>query len=108
MLPATLYTACLRLLFVVNLIFSYVVISLPINQILEQNLSTLFKNKDSTELNFYIVLLSRTLVCVTSCVLAISFEHDMDIFLSILGALLCAPVALMTPALLHLKNNAAT
>ena len=35
--------------------------------------------------------------------MAVTLAHKMDKFLGLIGALLCAPLALTMPALLHLK-----
>jgi proton-coupled amino acid transporter len=51
---------------------------------------------------------SRTLVCVGATILALKFEGKIDKFIGLLGALLCAPLALTIPASIHLKMLAVT
>jgi amino acid permease len=51
---------------------------------------------------------SRTLVCIGATILALEFEGKIDKFIGLLGALLCAPLALTIPASIHLKVLAET
>jgi proton-coupled amino acid transporter len=47
-------------------------------------------------------------VCLFATYCAVQLEKKLDVFLSILGALLCAPLALTFPTLVHLKQLAKT
>ena len=48
------------------------------------------------------------MVCLAATYCAIALQKKLDKFLSVLGALLCAPLAILFPALLHLKSVAKT
>ena len=43
------------------------------------------------------------MICVASAVLAVFFEDDIGMILSLIGSLFCCPIALTFPSLLHLK-----
>lgn len=52
--------------------------------------------------------ISRLLICVSAAYLGIELHDKLDKFIGLLGALFCAPLALMTPTLCHLKVLAKT
>lgn len=62
----------------------------------KSNLKTLLKNA------------SRTFVVVSSVYLSVMLANKLDKFLSLLGALLCAPLAFTFPTLIHYKLIAKT
>ena len=84
----------------------------PTNQILEDYLFLFIKldakNEKHKKAKYYIQNFSRLLICVAATYCAVELEKKLDVFLSILGALLCAPIALTFPTLLHLKQVAVT
>ena len=83
----------------------------PANTIIEDyTLRSLSKRTDAKSKTIYQWLqnFSRALVCLTATYCAIALEKKLDKFLSVLGALLCAPLAILFPALLHLKSVAKT
>ena len=47
--------------------------------------------------------LSRTLVITVTLILALTVWEKVGVFLELLGALTCAPLAFMLPALYHIK-----
>ena len=82
----------------------------PTNQILEDytlhyliNSRMAARDKKLQNLKYYLQNLSRVLVCITAVYLAIKLQEKLDKFLSVLGALLCAPLAITYPALIHLR-----
>ena len=52
--------------------------------------------------------ISRLFICVSAAYLGIELHDKLDKFIGLLGALFCAPLAIMTPALCHLKVVAKT
>mmetsp|Transcript_107436 Transcript_107436/g.148568 ORF Transcript_107436/g.148568 Transcript_107436/m.148568 type:complete len:102 (+) Transcript_107436:3-308(+) len=64
--------------------------------------------KRSTLLRYWLKNLSRFLVCLSSIYVAIVLKDKLDKFFGLIGALLCAPLALAMPATLHLKLLART
>lgn len=52
--------------------------------------------------------MSRMLVVATAAILAVVFSSKLDKFLSMIGALLCAPLAFTIPTLCHYKLIAKT
>lgn len=52
--------------------------------------------------------LSRALVTLCAIIVSITLASKVDKFLGLLGSMLCAPLALTCPAILHLKRMAKT
>ena len=52
--------------------------------------------------------ITRTLIVIASCVLALLIYDKLDKFLSITGALICTPIAFTLPAAFHYKQCATT
>ncbi len=94
-----------KMLFCINLACSYPLCIYPVNLILE---SYLFKNFQRTPARKWLKNLSRGLVVASAAVLAVVFSSKLDKFLSLLGALLCAPLAFTIPTLCHYKLIATT
>ena len=83
------------------LIATYPLTVFPANQTLE---SALFdKTNKYWSRNF-----TRFLVCFSAAYLGIELSHVLDKFMSLLGALALAPLALILPTMCHLKAVAAT
>ena len=108
MLPAdNVWIRIIKILFCFNLVFSYPITINPTNTILEGY----FFGGDPRRAEFkekWMRRLSRFFVCFTATLLGIVLAKDMDKFLGLLGALLGSPLALMMPALVHLKLVAET
>jgi len=107
----------LQLFMSLNLICSYAIMIYPTNNILEDYLLRSLKPKGSPataqyqkaqSLRHLLQNLSRTVVCFLATYLAIELSDKLDKFLAILGALLCAPLAILYPSLMHLKTLART
>lgn len=107
----------LNLVFSVNLICSYAIVIYPANTILEEYLFSGLSKKinNRTELGrkykwlrYHSQNFSRFLVCLFAIYLSVELKEKMDKFLSLLGALLCAPLAILFPTLLHLVGIAKT
>lgn len=98
-LPVNFFTVSIRLLNVINLIFSYVIVAVPINNVVEEWL----KIEDSQW-----SIASRFLICAFCATLAIAFAEQIDLIIGLIGAVLCAPIALYYPAAMHLRSLAKT
>lgn len=106
MLPLSGWTSLVKILFCINLVFSYSILIYPTNSILE---SYLFSRRGLTlpsrrwAKNF-----SRFIICISAASITVWLEGNLNKFLGLLGALLCGPLALTIPAALHLKVLAKT
>lgn len=107
----------LQLIYSVNLVCSYAIMIHPANMILEDYLLRPISKRAEAEgtrggvyttLKWHTVNLIRLLVCLLATFCAIELSDVLDKFLSLLGALLCAPLAILFPALIHLKVSAKT
>lgn len=99
-LPLNVYSNILKTLFCVNLVFSYSITIYPTNAIIE--------NWTSNKSNRASQNISRLFVCAAAALIALWMQSRLDKFLGLLGALVCAPLALTVPTLLHLKVCAVT
>ena len=92
-----------------NLVCSYAIMIYPCNMIIEDYLLKGVIQQDArgalrarqTTLKYRLQNLSRALVCFAAIYAAIELKDQLDKFLSLLGALLCAPLAISFPCLLH-------
>ena len=106
MLPAQdIIVIITKLLFIVNLLCSYAICIYPTNTIIEE---WIWNKHDRSLSTYYKKNLSRALVAASSAYLGIALANKIDKFLGLMGALLCAPLALMFPSLIHLKLLAET
>ena len=106
MLPATnVAVIIMKFLFSFNLIFTYSITIQPANQIF----GNWFCSKAPRgKCRHWLKNLQRTVVVVLSVILAVSIADKIDKFLGLVGALLCAPLAMTIPALVHLTLMAKT
>ena len=106
----------LQIVFSLSLCCSYAIMIYPANNIIEDNLLRPIKKCFSPQadetfvVNFmwYMTSLSRLLVFFLATFIAVELSSILERFLSLLGALLCAPLAIAMPALIHLKVSAET
>jgi solute carrier family 36 (proton-coupled amino acid transporter) len=101
----------LQVIYVINLLCSYAITIFPTNNIIEDyTLRFLSKKKDSRSklIKELFQNCSRMMVCLAAAYCSIAIGKKLDKCLSVLGALLCAPLAILFPALLHLKSLAKT
>ena len=107
MLPAdSIFFTCLKLFFACNLICSYPVFINPTNTTLEYYLFSCMKK--STPTRYWLKNLSRFMIGLSTIYCGIVLADKIDKFLSLVGALLCAPLALTIPSLIHIKLLART
>ena len=92
-----------KMLYCINLLCTYAICINPTNKILEKAVFRCKRLKKKSKTRFWLKNLQRFAVVVLGVFLAVTLAHKMDKFLGLMGALLCAPLALTMPALLHLK-----
>lgn len=103
--PADTVVVVTKLFFIINLICSYALCIYPTNTIIE---GWLFKKGDDSAATYWLKNLSRAVVAMTAMYLGVALASKIDKFLGLMGALLCAPLALLFPALVHLNLIAKT
>lgn len=101
MLPADNFAvAATKLLYSLNLVCSYPIVINPTNTILESWFCKCFSAQPIKRR--FAENYSRLIVVVTAVFAAVVLADKIDKFLGLVGALLCAPLALLMPALIHL------
>ena len=132
MLPADSVTAIIiKFLYSLNLVCSYPIVIYPANQAVENWFCSCLKKKRYSRLQtdtedemddpaqeesisrenktlYWMQNFSRVCVTVGAIICGIVLASKIDKFLGLVGALLCAPLALTFPAMLHLKLLAKT
>ena len=102
MLPAdNMAVIMMKFLFSLNLICSFPIAIQPTNIALESWLCGCLKKRSSVL--YWMQNFSRFLVCLSAIILATCLADKIDKFLGLVGSLLCAPLALFFPALIHLN-----
>ena len=99
-LGASLFSWIVRILFCVNVMASFPFILLPVHLIFE---NALYHDWPKTRQRQMLKNLNRSLLVVIIVAITIALKHKLDQFVSLLGALTCAPIAFILPALFHLK-----
>lgn len=94
-----------KILFSLNLVFSYPLVINPTNNVIETYLFGSWKKSRSRQMSKNV---SRTVVIAASCILALVVYNKLTEFLSITGALTCTPIAFTLPAIFHYKMCAVT
>ena len=98
-------TYTVKILFSLNLVFSYPLVIHPANIVIED---WLFKGWPKSRKRQMSKNVSRTIIVASSCVVALVIYDKLDRFLSITGALTCTPIAFLLPALFHYGGVAET
>jgi len=84
---------------------TYAIEAAPVYVILEYYMLGCLKNKsDSYKYNSQTVL--RISIYILSVAFALCLYHSVQVFISLLGAICCAPLAITMPALIHYKSLA--
>ena len=94
-----------KLMFIGNLLCSYALTIYPTNTILE---GWIWSKHDKTNSTYYKKNMSRAIVATLAVILGVALADKIDKFLGLMGAVLCAPLAITFPALVHLKLLAKT
>lgn len=106
MLPASnIAVIIMKFLFSFNLIFSYSITIQPANQIYGNWFCSC---APKGKCRHWMKNLQRTIVVLCSVIISLTIADKIDKFLSLVGAVLCAPLAMTIPALVHLSLQAKT
>lgn len=98
--PTSIFGRIVKILFCVNLLFSYPLMIYPANIIAE---SYLFKNLPKSALRMWLKNLYRAFMVLITIIIALALGNNLNKFLSLLGAVACIPIAFSLPALFHFK-----
>lgn len=90
----------IKILFCVNVMTSFPFILLPVHLIFE---NALYHDWPKSRQRQMLKNLNRTVLVAMIVGLTIALKHKLDQFVSLLGALTCAPIAFILPAMFHLK-----
>jgi len=96
--PQAWWTWVIKVLFSINLVISYPLIIHPANVVLE---SYLFGGWAKTRKRQMSKNISRTIIVIISCFIAIIVYDKLDKLLALTGAVTCTPIAFTFPALFH-------
>ena len=102
------YVIVTKLLIGVNLLCTYPITINPANKIFEKWVFRCRSLKKKSKTRYWLKNFQRFLVVCLTAYIAVTIASKIDKVLGLLGALLCAPLALFMPALLHLKLIAKT
>ena len=104
-LPDGFISYTIKLLFSLNLVFSYPLQLYPVNIIVD---NVFFLGWKKTPRRQLAKNTSRSITVALTIIATILLGDKLDKFLSILGALSCTPIAFIFPALFHHKASANT
>jgi len=93
--------------FIILLVFSYPLTINPTNTIVDFYTTEKCITKPSTA-RTWSKNISRVLVCLTAAYLGIELQEVLDKVIGFLGALICAPLAMIMPAFCHFMLVAKT
>ena len=101
----TWFGIALKIIFIVNLLFTYPLVIYPVFQVAE---GYLFHSFDKGLKRMWLKNVFRTLVVAFTIVVALILNSKLDKFLALLGGFACAPIAFTLPCLFHYKLCAKT
>lgn len=90
------------------LVFSYPLQIFPCNQILESWFVDPFIANKSESAQYWIKNVPRVFVCSFAAYLGINYLKVLDKIIALIGAICCAPLAMIIPTLCHLLMMAKT
>lgn len=99
-LPLNWITNLIKVLFSINLVFTYPLQLHPASIIIE---SYIFKGMGKSPKRQWLKNLSRTLLVAFTVIFCISLGNNLDKFISVLGSLACTPISFTLPCIFHLK-----
>ena len=94
------YVITLKILYCINLIFTYPLMLFPAFQVME---AYAFKGWRSGKKRMWGKNIFRSIIVIFTIVLAIWLDEKLDKFLALLGGFACAPIAFTLPCLFHYK-----
>ena len=90
------------------IIFTYPICIYPCNLNIEKyTIDKFLKGKNKT-LIYWTKNISRMVVCALTAYVAIQLSEVLDLFIGLIGAICCGPIAMIIPTLCHLKLLAKT
>lgn len=94
--------------YVFMIIFSFPLAIFPANIIFENWTINAILGKRDSLLKYWLQNFQRVLLVILSAYLGITFKDSLDSILSLIGAVFCAPLAMIFPTICHLKLIAKT
>jgi len=104
-LPYSTIPQLVKIIFCINLIFSYPLVIYPANMVIE---SYMYGSWAKTKKRQWMKNLNRTIMVAFTIVISLLMGEQLDKFLSINGSLFCTPIAFILPTLFHYKLVAET
>ena len=89
----------MKFCFCLNLIFSYPLVIQPTNKIFGKWFCSTARDGNC---RYWLKNMQRTILVVLTVVISVTVADKLDKFLGLVGALLCAPLSLTIPSLVHL------
>jgi len=108
LLPKDTFVKALTALNVMVLMATYPLTIFPANDVLEGVTIRRCMKSEDRGLKYWLINLSRLLVCLSAAYCGLNLKNVLDKFLGVLGAVGCAPLALIIPTLCHLVTVAET
>lgn len=103
--PNNVFVYIVQIAFSLNLIFSYPLAIFPANNVIE---SYLYAGWPKSRKRQCFKNGNRALMIIFTCFVSLSVYNQLDLFLSVMGALTCTPIAFTIPAAFHYKACAET
>ena len=99
-LPSGWIVYTIKILFAINLFFTYPLQIYPANIIIE---SYLYKGMAKTKKRQMLKNINRTIMVLFTIVFCLLMGDAIDKFISLLGSLTCTPISFTLPCIFHLK-----
>lgn len=99
-LPEGFLPNMIKILFSINLVFTYPLQLHPACNIIE---SYLFRGMVKSPKRMWLKNLSRTILVLFTVIFCLSLGNSLDKFISVLGSLACTPISFTLPLMFHLK-----
>ena len=90
----------IKILFAINLFFTYPLQIYPANIIIE---SYLYKNMPKSRKRQMLKNVNRTVMVLFTIVFCLAMGDTIDKFISLLGSLTCTPISFTLPCIFHLR-----
>jgi proton-coupled amino acid transporter len=103
--PGNAFASVIKVLFCINLVFTYPLVLYPANIIIE---GYLFGHMPKSKKRQWSKNVYRGLMVAFTIVVAVLLGESLDKFLALLGAVGCTPIAFTLPAFFHYKLVAKT
>ena len=98
--PTSVWTYIAKLAYCLTLVFTYPLQASPANNVIE---SYITGGWEKSKKRMWTKNVSRIFVITFTLILALTVWEKVGVFLELIGALTCAPLAFMLPAFYHIK-----